>query len=100
MAARGTRILYGASGKGLTKESMGNYMMEAIKAAGLPKRCRMHGLRKVAAVMLAEAGCSSREIMAITGHKSLSEAERYTDEVDRKKLAQSARNRQLGPREN
>jgi hypothetical protein len=38
----------------------------------------MHGLRKVAARDLAEAGCSVHEIMSVTGHKSLAEVERYT----------------------
>jgi integrase len=38
----------------------------------------MHGLRKAAARPLAEAGCTTHEIAAITGHKTLSEVERYT----------------------
>ena len=45
--------------------------------AGLPPRCKAHGLRKAAARRLAEAGCSANEIMAVTGHKTLSEMERY-----------------------
>lgn len=58
--------------------------------SGLPKRRSSHGLRKAAAIALAEAGCRAREIMSITGHKSLSEAERYTRDVDQSCLAESA----------
>jgi integrase len=58
-------------------------------AAGLPKRCVPHGLRKAAGRKLAEAGCTAHEIMAILGHTSLKEAERYTKAFDRAKLARS-----------
>ena len=37
--------------------------------AGLPQ-CSAHGLRKLAATRLANAGCSSEQIKAITGHRS------------------------------
>jgi hypothetical protein len=40
--------------------------------------------------MLAEAGCSTHEIMAVTGHKSIKEVERYTRAAAQKGLAQSA----------
>ncbi len=49
-----------------------------------------HGLRKSACKALAEAGCSPHEIMAITGHKTLKEVERYTKGVEQKKLARNA----------
>ena len=49
---------------------------DAIRDAGLPRRCELHGLRKAAARRLAEAGCSASEIMAITGKKTLAEVER------------------------
>src|SRR5262249_43018023 len=58
--------------------------------AGLPKRCVVHGLRKAAGRKLAEAGCTPHEIMAVLGHLSLREAERYTKAFDRAKLARSA----------
>ena len=58
--------------------------------AGLPQRCVPHGLRKAAGRKLAEAGCTAHEIMAILGHTSLKEAERYTREFDRAKAARSA----------
>ncbi len=49
-----------------------------------------HGLRKTAAAKLAEAGCSSKEIMAITGHKTLAMVEEYTREADQKTQAMGA----------
>lgn len=49
-----------------------------------------HGLRKSAAARLAEAGCSEHEIMAITGHRSLAEVQRYTRQARQKTMAMSA----------
>ncbi|MET0530861.1 MAG: tyrosine-type recombinase/integrase [Microvirga sp.] len=71
-------VLATSYGKAPTAAGFGNYMAEAFDAAGLPQECVLHGIRKAAARRLAEAGCSTRQIMAITGHKSLEEIERYT----------------------
>ena len=65
-------------GKPFTVKGFGNFMSDAIRAAGLPARCKAHGLRKAAARRLAEAGCTAKQIQAITGHKALAEVERYT----------------------
>jgi integrase len=59
-------------------------------AAGLPKHCVPHGLRKAAARRLAEALCEPHEIMSVTGHKTLKEVTRYTEAFNRAKLARSA----------
>ena len=56
----------------------------------------LHGLRKSAASRLAEAGCSVHEIMAITGHKSIKEVQRYTMQVERRKNAEAAMRRLAG----
>lgn len=50
----------------------------------------IHGLRKSAANRLAEAGCSSKEIAAILGHKTLAMVELYTREVEQRQLAVAA----------
>ena len=76
-------------------KGFGNMMSTAIREAGLPGRCKPHGLRKAAARRLAEAGCSASEIMAITGHKTLAEVERYTRAAEQERLARQAMNRQL-----
>ena len=52
--------------------------------------CCPHGLRKAAARRLAEAGCSTHQIRAITGHATLKEVERYTKAADQKRLAEQA----------
>jgi hypothetical protein len=76
-------------------KGFGNMMSNAIRETGLPGRCKPHGLRKAAARRLAEAGCSASEIMAITGHKTLAEVERYTRAAEQARLARQAMNRQL-----
>lgn len=57
--------------------------------AGIPAGLSPHGLRKSCGRRLAEAGCSAHEIMAILGHETLSEAQKYTKDADRKRLAAS-----------
>src|SRR5262245_27298406 len=47
------------------------------------------GCAKRAGRKLAEAGCTAHEIMGILGHTSLKEAERYTKDFNRAKLARS-----------
>ena len=76
-------------GKPFTSNGFGNKFREWCNQAGLP-HCSAHGVRKATATRLAERGAPAHEIMAITGHKSLAEVERYTREVERRKLADAA----------
>jgi integrase len=62
----------------------------AAERAGLPPRCKAHGLRKAALRRLAEHGSTTKEIAAMSGHRSLSEIERYTARADQARLAESA----------
>jgi len=62
----------------------------AAKRAGLPPRCVAHGLRKAALRRLAEHGSTTKEIAAMSGHRTLSEIERYTARADQARLAQAA----------
>lgn len=80
--------------KPFSVKGFGNMVSAAIRDAGLPRRCKPHGLRKAAARRLAEAGCSASEIMAITGHKTLAEVERYTRAAGQEQLARRAIKRQ------
>ena len=50
----------------------------------------LHGVRKTTASILGEVGCTAHQIMAITGHQSLKEVQRYTQGAEKKKLAQEA----------
>jgi len=65
-------------------------IQRAAKLAGLPRRCVAHGLRKAALRRLAEHGSTTKEIAAVSGHRSLSEIERYTARADQAGLAQAA----------
>jgi integrase len=80
-------------GNGFTQKGLANFMAEAIDKAALPGRCVTHGIRKAAARRLAEAGCSVHEIMAVTGHRTLAEVERYTRGTEQKRLARSGMGR-------
>ena len=77
-------------GKPYTVDGFSQWMRDAITGAGLPLECQPHGLRKAAGRRLAEAGCTPHEIMAILGHKTLAEAERYTRDADQLRLAGAA----------
>jgi integrase len=74
-------------GRPFTVDGFSQWMRVAITDAGLPLDCQPHGLRKAAGRRLAEAGCTAHQIMAVLGHKTLSEAERYTREADQGRLA-------------
>jgi integrase len=82
-------------GAPFTAQGLGTFVKKQCIAAGLP-HCSAHGLRIRAAVRLADAGCSVKEIAAITGHKSLREIERYTEAADQERLARQALSRQVG----
>ncbi|RPD37443.1 integrase, partial [Candidatus Liberibacter solanacearum] len=60
------------------------------KKADLPNQCTAHGLRKAGATIMANAGVSSHELMAMYGWSKLSMAEIYTKEADKKKLSSNA----------
>jgi integrase len=82
-------ILLTQFGKPFTANGFGNRMRKWCTDAGLTE-CTSHGLRKAAARRMAEAGCSNKEIMAITGHQTDKEVTRYTKAADQIKLADRA----------
>lgn len=82
-------FLVTAHGRPYTAHGFSNAMRRWCDEAGLPK-CSAHGLRKAQARRLAEAGCSAHEIASITGHRTLSEVQRYAADHDQKRLAESA----------
>jgi integrase len=67
----------------------GQRMRTWAREAGLTG-CPLHGLRKACCRRLAEAGCSEKEIAAISGHKSIIEVARYTRAADQKLMAERA----------
>jgi integrase len=85
-----------AYGKPRSKYGLGNDFAKWATEAGLPPRCRLHGLKKGGMRRLAEAGNTAHELMAISGHKTLSEVQRYTAAADRKLLAESGMAKRKG----
>jgi integrase len=80
-------FLVTAYGAPMTANGFGGWFSAVCRAAGLPDRCRAHGLRKASGRTLAEAGCSAAQIMAILGHLTLSESQKYVAAFERGKAA-------------
>jgi len=83
-------FLVTATGKPYGDNHFSRRFREWCDAAGLPKRCSAHGLRKAACRRDAENGCSGNEIMAHSGHGSMKELVRYTKAADQARLARNA----------
>ncbi|WP_299821328.1 tyrosine-type recombinase/integrase [uncultured Jannaschia sp.] len=62
---------------------LGKEMRKWCDAADLPD-CASHGLRKGIARRMAELGLSGPQIIAVTGHKTISEVQPYIDKADRR----------------
>jgi len=75
-------------GKPFSVAGLGNRFRKWCDQAGLPQ-CSMHGLRKATARMMAEAGATDAEIMAVTGHKKPATAAYYRAEAARPRMADS-----------
>jgi len=88
--AKGLRLIGGPDGAPIKKATLSHIIRQAAADAGLPSRCVAHGLRKAALRRLAESGATTKEIASVSGHKSLTEIERYTERASRGKLSRSA----------
>jgi integrase len=77
------------TGAPFTAAGFGNHFREWCNEAGLPQ-CSAHGLRKAICRRLAEAGCSSLQIAAITGHTTSRLVDHYTAARDQTLLARAA----------
>lgn len=76
-------------GQPFTPAGFTNWFRDAAREAGVLDRSP-HGLRKTGSQRLAEAGCTPSMIMAVTGHKNLSEVTLYTASVDQERMAEEA----------
>jgi len=74
------------SGKPFSIVGFGSWFHDRCVEAGLP-HCSAHGLRKSSAARAAEAGATAHQLMAMFGWRSLSEAQRYTREASRRRMA-------------
>jgi len=79
--------------------AFGNRFAAWCDAAGLkPVLCddgkvrsyRFHGLRKAACTRMAHRGCSAPEIMSVSGHATLAEAQKYITAVEQEHMAAAA----------
>jgi site-specific recombinase XerD len=76
-------------GRAFTINGLGNKMRDWCDAAGLPQ-CSAHGLRKAAAVILAENGATAPELCALFGWSKLETAEIYIREAQKRKMVGNA----------
>ncbi|MGY4572573.1 tyrosine-type recombinase/integrase [Bradyrhizobium sp. USDA 3256] len=75
-------------GKPFTAAGFGNWFADRCIEAGVPGRA--HGLRKASAIRHALNGVTAPELMAWHGWKTIGEAQRYIEEANRIRLAESA----------
>ena len=87
-ATRSGHLVYLVHSRGgaWNEASFGNSMRKWCNAAGLP-HCSAHGLRKAGATIAADNGATGHQLMAIYGWETLRQAEVYTREADRTRLA-------------
>jgi integrase len=81
-------FICGINGKPMTKESFGNAFADACRAAGVKKSA--HGLRKIGATRAANNGATVAQLNAIFGWTGSKMAILYTENADRRRLAQQA----------
>ena len=89
-APDGAVILTQANGAPWKPTTLSHAMSNALQAKGLPKGLNVHGLRKLLAANLAQAGSTANEIAAVTGHKTLAMLQFYTASADQERLGNAA----------
>lgn len=82
-------------GSARSVKSIGMWISQAASAAGVDRSA--HGLRKSRAIALAEAGATTHQIAAWTGHATLKEVERYTKKADRRRAVMGQEREQNTP---
>jgi integrase len=87
--ATAVTILTNHYGRPWTGEHLSREMKKATVKIGL-QGLTLHGLRRRAAVRIADAGGSTHEIAAVTGHRTLAMVQLYTQGADQERLAMGA----------
>jgi integrase len=85
-----THILTSERGQPWKANHLTHTLQAALPRIGLRAGLNIHGLRKLAAAELADAGCSTHEIAAVTGHRSLAMVQLYTASAQQGRLAKAA----------
>lgn len=88
--ATSTHILTSEKGVPWTPNHLTELFGRAVAKIGLRPGLNLHGIRKLAAANLADAGCTAHEIAAVTGHRSLAMVQLYTASAQQRKLAEAA----------
>ena len=86
---RATLILTTPTGRSWQVDHFRHTFRRTLDRAGL-EGLTYHGLRHTTGKLLAEAGCSDREIMAILGHRTAAMVGKYTRGAEQKRLAKAA----------
>src|SRR5262249_43575220 len=75
------------AGRQWGRVSFSNQFRAWCDEAGLPRDCVFHGLRATGCTLLSDAGYTTHQIAAWSGHKSLREVEGYTRDYNQRRLA-------------
>lgn len=84
-----TTFLVSERGEPFTEAGFGNKMRDWCDQAGLPD-CTAHGLKKIAATIVAELGATNRQMMALFDWETERMATVYTDKANKAKMAADA----------
>jgi integrase len=87
---KGMHLIGDQHGRPIRRSALTDLMKRAAKAAGLGPECVPHGLRKAVLRRIAEHGGSAKEIASVSGHRSLTEVARYTEQADQRRLSKAA----------
>ena len=82
--------IVGDQGRPYGVKSLSQRFVKDARAVGLDKGLSPHGVRKAGATFAANAGASTYELMAMYGWTTTKQAEIYTRDVDRPRLAARA----------
>jgi|AmaraimetFIIA100_FD_contig_81_1090610_length_2054_multi_4_in_0_out_0_3 integrase len=80
-------FLVNARGLPYSEKNFNDHFRAWCNEAELPDTCVPHGVRKAGCKLLADSGCTTREIMSISGHRTSKEVDRYTQAYSRKQAA-------------
>lgn len=87
---KGLYLIGKEDGRPIKRAALSALIARACDKAALPAECVAHGLRKALLRRLADHGSTTKQIQAVSGHRTLSEIERYTRDADQKRLARAA----------
>jgi len=76
-----------SSGRPYNAKTLSSWFIDQVKAAGFDSGLTPHGIRKRAATYIADAGATSKQLMAVFGWKKSEQAEVYTAAAEAKLLA-------------